>query len=148
MGKHYVPQHLLRGFQDPTTPDWIWTYDKELRTCKLLPIKQVAQERDFYDPIDEKELNDKIEKPANVVIDKLRQGVAIDQVDRLSLAFQIAETWHAGSLLKFWLIRLLNSEMFLKRWDVMEASTQKQWSPGWLKSRPWRLNTRNKCLSR
>ena len=48
MGHHYVPQRYLKGFQAREKPAWIWMYDKEQGTAKLLPIKQVAQVPEFY----------------------------------------------------------------------------------------------------
>jgi Protein of unknown function (DUF4238) len=64
MGKHYVPQRYLRGFECSERAGWIWMYDKRRGTVKQLPIKQVAQEADFYDSADEVELNEQVEKPA------------------------------------------------------------------------------------
>lgn len=91
MGKHYVPQKYLRGFEVPTKPFWIWMYDKTKGTKKLLPIDKVAQEADFYPPEVEKELTFSIEGPANPVLEKLRAGGTIDDIgDRLHLARYIA----------------------------------------------------------
>src|SRR6266851_1154585 len=94
MGSHYVPQKYLRGFEDPTRPGWIWMYDKGLDTHKCLPIKQVAQEPDFYTDEIEVALNEKVEKPANEAIDKVRQGNAIDDNDRANLAYYVATMTH------------------------------------------------------
>src|SRR5262249_11349829 len=89
MGKHYVAQKYLRGFEDQTKPNWIWMYDKRQGTRKSLPIKQVAQEPDFYTDAVEKALTDYVEKPANAVIDKLRGGATLDDVDRAHLAYYV-----------------------------------------------------------
>ena len=74
MGKHYVPQKYLRGFESLTQPDWIWMYDKLKGTRKLVKIKQVAQEPKFYTETVEEALTEHVEKPANAVIDKLNRG--------------------------------------------------------------------------
>jgi hypothetical protein len=89
MGKHYVPQRYLRGFQDKTRPGFIWMYDKQLGTRKLLPISKVAQEPDFYSPDVEEALNEHVEKPANAVIDKLRAGGSLTDQDRAILAYYV-----------------------------------------------------------
>lgn len=96
MGHHYVPQRYLRGFQDPTIPDdsekphWIWMYDKALGNCKCLPISKVAQVPGFYDQDVEEELNHEVEIPGNDVIDKLRRGEALEEIDRRHLSYYIA----------------------------------------------------------
>ncbi len=90
MGKHYVPQHLLKGFEDPTKVGWIWMYDKQEVTCKRLPIKQVAQTADFYNPTDEKDLNLLVERPANPVLEKLRKHIFITTPEQKCLALYIA----------------------------------------------------------
>jgi len=56
-------------------------------TRKLVPIKQVAQEPGFYTDAVEESLTEYVEKPANAVLDKLRLGEAIGEVDRAHLAY-------------------------------------------------------------
>jgi hypothetical protein len=90
MGHHFVPQRYLRGFQARAKPDWIWMYDKEKITCKLLPIKEVAQIAGFYTQEVEDELNRKVEIPGGDVIDKIKRGEAIDEMDRRNLTYHIA----------------------------------------------------------
>ena len=63
---------------------------KEHRSPNLLPIKQVAQERGYYPSATETELNEKVEKPANIVLKKLRQGLSLGVADRSPLAYYIA----------------------------------------------------------
>jgi hypothetical protein len=89
MGKHYVPQRYLRGFEDPSKPTYIWMHDKRLEQCKLLPIKQVAQEGEFYSDAVEESLTEYVEKPGNAVIDKIRQGIEPSDADRAHLAYYI-----------------------------------------------------------
>jgi hypothetical protein len=64
-------------------------YDKQRGTCKLLPIKEVAQAAGFYDNVVEKSLNDDVEIPGSGVIDKIRRGESIDAVDRARLAYYV-----------------------------------------------------------
>jgi hypothetical protein len=71
MGKHYVPQSHLRRFQIEHKPGMIWMYDKLENTFKELPIKIVAQDRDFYPDDVEAELAQNIEGPGNAIIDKI-----------------------------------------------------------------------------
>jgi Protein of unknown function (DUF4238) len=89
MGHHYLPQRYLKGFQAPATPGCIWMYDKQKETSKLLPIKQVGQMAEFYENDVEIALNVDVEQPGNDVIDKLRQGKSIDEMDRRHLSYYV-----------------------------------------------------------
>jgi hypothetical protein len=90
MGQHFVPQEYLRAFQDPSKADYIWTLPRGERVPRLLPIKQVAQSRDFYDPETETDLARLVESPANPALAKLREGSGIDRSERLAVALYIA----------------------------------------------------------
>jgi len=90
MGFHYLPQRYLRGFEAPAEKGAIWMFDKKEESCKLLPIKLVAQATDFYSEHVEKSLNIDVEQPGNDVIDKIRSGKAIDETDQLHLTYYIA----------------------------------------------------------
>src|SRR5207247_241044 len=90
MGFHFVPQRYLKGFQSNAKPGWIWAFDKKRQISGLRPIKDVAQEADFYDPQVEVELNKMVEIPGGNVIDKIRRGESIDEVDRMHLTYYIA----------------------------------------------------------
>ena len=90
MGKHYVSQQYLKGFESPTNPGEIWTYDKKLRQFRLIPIKRVAQEADYYDPKTEKELNELVEGPAHSTLAKVRNRSRISSEDRFRLALYVA----------------------------------------------------------
>ena len=50
----------------------------------------MLQENGFYSPEDERDLNQLVEMPANYVLDKLRDRIAITLEDRDKLAFYIA----------------------------------------------------------
>ena len=86
MGQHYVPQHYLRQFATTRDPGKIWVYDKYSGDCKFLPIRNVAQSRDFYKEADERTLNEKIERPAQGPLEQLRCGQHVDFQGRASIA--------------------------------------------------------------
>jgi hypothetical protein len=64
-------------------------FDKETGTVRHLPIKQVAQAPGFYADDVEVSLNEEVEKPGNDVIDKIRRGDALDEMDRRQLSYYI-----------------------------------------------------------
>ena len=82
MGQHYVPQHYLRCFATPDTPDHIWMYDKNSKEFKKLPIQKVAQSKRFYSEEDERALSENIEQPAQAPLEQLRKGQPIDDRGR------------------------------------------------------------------
>src|SRR5687768_10515281 len=90
MGNHYVPKKYLRGFGEPGNPDAIWMYDKKLHKFTNPGIKSVAQESAFYSDEVEQQLNELVEKPANRVLDKLRNHKSIGDLDRIHLGVYIA----------------------------------------------------------
>lgn len=74
MGCHFVPRYLLEGF---ASNSMIWQYERKSGKHQKLHLKRVAQSRKFYSESFEKELNERFEIPANVVIKKLRNGLTI-----------------------------------------------------------------------
>jgi hypothetical protein len=90
MGQHFVPQEYLRAFQDPSEADYIWTLPRGELVPRLLPIKQVAQSRGFYDAETETDLARLVESPANPVLRKLREGSDINRSERMAIAIYIA----------------------------------------------------------
>lgn len=90
MGHHYVPQKYLRGFANTENPNTIWMYDKKLQQFKNPGIKSVAQKSGFYSNDVEQQLNELVEKPANKVLDKLRNQEKITEIDRIYLGIYIA----------------------------------------------------------
>jgi hypothetical protein len=80
----------LRGFQSAEKPDYIWMFDKQHSTQKLLPISQVVQSSGFYEPAIEVSLNKDVEIPGNNVIDKIRAGGTVTREDRLRLTYYVA----------------------------------------------------------
>jgi len=86
MGKHYVPQHYLRGFEDPAKPGMIWMYRKGGEKPVYVPIKSVAQEKGYYSDDVERWLTEKIENPVNPIINKLRKGIMLSRREKISVA--------------------------------------------------------------
>jgi len=64
-------------------------FDKKTKLSKLLPIKHVAQEADFYDEDVEKMMTD-IEISGTRVLEKVCQGVQTAGEERDVLAYYIA----------------------------------------------------------
>jgi Protein of unknown function (DUF4238) len=89
MGHHYVPQRYLQNFSDPAQPKIIWLHDKRGGNAKLVAIKQVANERQFYAQETEDRLARQVELPGNQAIDKLLSGQEISSSERLDLAHYI-----------------------------------------------------------
>ena len=89
MGHHYVPQKYLEGFADPEIPGMIWMHDKKLCLFKHVSIKTSAEEAKYYSELNESQLSEKIEGPANQVLQKLRSGYGIDKNDRTCLVLYI-----------------------------------------------------------
>lgn len=91
MGHHYVPQKYLEGFGVQPDAKTIWQFDKQRRswTPGPVPIRDVAQERGYFDPEIEKVLSESIEAPANRILDKLRRGELPTPAERVHFALYI-----------------------------------------------------------
>jgi Protein of unknown function (DUF4238) len=90
MGHHYVPQQYLRAWEIPGNPRMILTYGKKDLSCKPLPIKKVAQAPRFYDADVEAELASRLEGPANIVLEELRNLRPITDEQRIHFAIYTA----------------------------------------------------------
>ncbi|MCH7665345.1 MAG: DUF4238 domain-containing protein, partial [Acidobacteria bacterium] len=90
MGYHYVPQAYLRGFCAEGSESQVVVYDKEEKRFFQTHVKNVGQERDFYDEDTEKVLGREVEDPAKPAIDRLRDGEAIVPEDREHMALYAA----------------------------------------------------------
>lgn len=86
MGHHYTPQAHLRRFAIEGNLEIIWSYDKTSGKFKDLPISKVAQERKYYPADVEEELNNSVELPSGACIQKLLNGVDLDEQERHSMA--------------------------------------------------------------
>ena len=86
MGQHYVQRHYLRCFGTPEDPNYIWMYDKSLKTFKRLPVKNVAQSRGFYSKEDERALSETVEQPAQAPLGQLRNSQPVEVQGRRAVA--------------------------------------------------------------
>jgi hypothetical protein len=90
MGKHYVPQHLLRGFEREGR---LWVYDRASgRQFRTTPTN-IAHECDMYSDELEARLANTIEGPANGVISKIRVEQVPTVEERKALARYIVVLW-------------------------------------------------------
>jgi len=90
MGHHYVPQKYLRGFSDSKVSGMIWQHDKQTEKAIKVPIKVIAQQRDYYSQEMERDLNDLVEIPGNAAIENLCNGISLSPADRSNLSIYIA----------------------------------------------------------
>jgi hypothetical protein len=65
-------------------------YDKKFQRMSNPAIAKVAQQQKFYDAQTEKQLNDQVERPGNLVFKKLIAGHSIDSHERAQAAAYIA----------------------------------------------------------
>lgn len=90
MGKHYVPQEYLRGFGSSPDRTLIWMYDKRSSEWTNPAISKAAQERDYYPPEIEAELNQQIEGPGHKTMKALRAGQTLGSTEWSDLLLYIA----------------------------------------------------------
>lgn len=88
MGDHYVPRYYLKGFSQ-NDGKTIYVYDKTDRRCFVTQVKSIANETDFYSPEVEEYLANTIETPANRILNKIREKVAISVIDKQILSAYI-----------------------------------------------------------
>jgi hypothetical protein len=94
MGNHYNPQRLLRNFQIPERPGFIWQHDKLGDGPVDAAISKVAQKRNFYDPETEERLNRLVEVPGGDAIDKIFDKQPLTPEDQFALGM------HIGTMLR------------------------------------------------
>jgi len=90
MGHHFVPQRYLRNFEDPSHRGYIWVHDRHGGEAQLAKIAKVAQSRNFYSQSTETILAETVERPANLVIQKLTTHHSITPAERVQLAYYVA----------------------------------------------------------
>lgn len=96
MGKHYVPQALLRNFQIPAQPGCIWIYDKQNPKPHVASIAKVVQSQDYYSTETEVALARDVEIPGNRAIDRLLHDELLSSTERTDLAYYISTTLMRG----------------------------------------------------
>jgi hypothetical protein len=90
MGHHFVPQRYLRNFEDPYHPGYVWVHDRRGGEAQLANISKVAQSRNFYSQSTEAILSETVERPANLVIQKLTTRQPVTNDERIQLAYYVA----------------------------------------------------------
>lgn len=83
MAYHHIPKYYLRGFCDNENPNCVWVYQKGLASPRLQTIINTAAEKRRW-PMDvESYLSDKIESPANPILNKIRNHEQITKDEKL-----------------------------------------------------------------
>jgi hypothetical protein len=90
MGKHYLPQAYLKGFEND---ERLWAYDRVEERSFRSQAKSVANETNMYSDELEGVLAARIEDPAKLAIDKARARQSIDEDDRRALATYAVCLW-------------------------------------------------------
>jgi hypothetical protein len=92
MGQHYVPQYYLRGFCRDLGRN-IWVYDKQEARRFPTQVKSIANICGLYPPELEKYLSEKIEGPANQVLEKVRNRETLTPTEKILLSSYLAVMW-------------------------------------------------------
>lgn len=124
MGDHYAPRKYLLGFCD--ADDKIWVYDRVRKNSFRTTLVNVAQENGFYSPEDERDLNQLVEMPANYVLNKLRDGIAISPDDREKLAVYIATFMHRVPYSRSFAASLATPALFAEYIDKIKDEIKKR----------------------
>ena len=90
MGKHYIPQFLLRGF---THEGALHVFDRAAAQWFRSQPKSVANERDLWPEEVETFITEEVEGPARDAINRLRRRESLTEQDRSTLARYIAFLW-------------------------------------------------------
>ncbi len=78
MGKHYIPQEYLRGFAADALQTFVWMYDKQAGEWRRPAISKAAQQRDYFTPEVENQLNERVESRGHRALGTLRTEHALD----------------------------------------------------------------------
>jgi hypothetical protein len=138
MGKHFVPKRHLRRFAIVDEPDQIWMYDKSSKILKKAAIEKVAQQAEFYDGTTEVQLNERVERPANPILDKLIRREVIDSNERVLSAAYIATMYSRVPQRRSEITNIVPSaaEKVLKEYaDALEAWAKTNPDPNRLEQR-------------
>ena len=89
MGHHFVPRYYLKGFcENPDNKIWVHSKDKKPFFTNII---NVAHETDLYSDAIEKWLSEKIEDPANHVLDKVLRKWLITANEKIIFSRYITE---------------------------------------------------------
>jgi hypothetical protein len=90
MGKHWVPQELLRGFSPPDRPGHVWMFDRQTGQWSCPVISKAAQQKDYYSPEAETWITTVIEGPGHRALNRIRAGEELSADERAALALYMA----------------------------------------------------------
>jgi len=90
MGDHYLPKHYLKGF---AVNDRFWVHDLELGKSRVGQPKTEANVNGLWPGELEQHLAEKIEGPAQKIIDRIRQCRPIESPEKEILAKYILTMW-------------------------------------------------------
>jgi hypothetical protein len=91
MGHHYLPQYYLKGFSDDD--GMIWVYEKGSEKKFNTQVKSAANITNLYSADLEQYMADNIEGPANIVLEKIRNKVPVEDNDKEVLSGYIIAIW-------------------------------------------------------
>jgi hypothetical protein len=96
---HYVPQYYLKGFSTSNDSSKIWAFERHTKKRFCTSVANIAHENYFYAFRNENGVNDtdsveqflanRIEGPANLVINKLRRHETINREEKQQLALYV-----------------------------------------------------------
>ena len=109
INSHYVPQRFLRNFAISSEPGKIWRVDREIGSVRSLPIKTVAQSKNFYDDRTERWLSSHVEGPAWIPLDRLVRHQQLSSTDRLRVAEFLAVMFWRQMSVRDWTVNPLDS---------------------------------------
>ena len=92
MGHHYIPRYYLRGFS-PNFGKQIWTYDRLKKSKFRANIVKIGQENNLYPEELETALAVEVEKPTNVVLDKVRNKIELSPSNKTVLSRYLVTLW-------------------------------------------------------
>jgi hypothetical protein len=93
IGEHYIPQFYLKGFENSSKPSYIYVYEKGYTKILNLPISKVAKENNRWPKKIEEYFANKIEAPANPVLEKIRNRELISSSDKVTLSDYLIVLW-------------------------------------------------------
>lgn len=98
MGHHFIPQEYLRHFSTELGQAKIWQFGLEEFefSRQPLPIKIVAQAKDYYFPEDERRLAMRVEAPAQKPLNVLRKRGTLSPDERAAVAAYIYSMMSRG----------------------------------------------------
>jgi hypothetical protein len=93
MGHHYVPRYYLKGFTIPSNSDLIWRFERGTEKAIRTSTRNVAQENKLYSDEVEQMLAERVENPANIVLNKIRNFQPLNFDDKLIFSRYMMTMW-------------------------------------------------------